>query len=201
MKPGNFWKEKKREKSLVSAIIFYYSWGAQVAFRSFQTSTGFASDNPTVCWSCRLLGFNTETTELQSVLWQTIEIPVATNSFPALSSPAHQSDFCSLSFKARLCRLKERGCPSQMHFFAASTLPHPNCYSDILVDSACNLGAQIPQGDPWLCLPLHDHLALGIVRIFGCVPFSWVGFLNPLRERSTRFPSALTKETAALMSL
>lgn len=66
-----------------------------------------------------------ETTELQSVLWQTIELPVATNSFPALSSPAHQSAFCSLSFKAWLCCLKERGWPSPMHFLAASTLPPP----------------------------------------------------------------------------
>lgn len=49
MKPGNFWKEeKKRKKSLLSVILFYCrsSWEAQVAFRPFQTSAGFAPENP-----------------------------------------------------------------------------------------------------------------------------------------------------------
>ena len=49
MKWENFWKEeKKREKSLLSIIIFYYqsSWEAQVAFHPFQTSAVFAPENP-----------------------------------------------------------------------------------------------------------------------------------------------------------
>lgn len=41
-----FLEGEEKEKSLVSAIIFYCSWETQVAFRSFQTSTGFAPENP-----------------------------------------------------------------------------------------------------------------------------------------------------------
>lgn len=118
---------EEKEKKLGLCYYFLLLLRNSSCLSFFSNLHWFCSRESTVCWSCPFLGFNTETAELQSALQQTIGLPVVTNSFPALSSPARQSAFCSLSFKAWLCLLKERGWPSQMHFSAASTLPPP-CY-------------------------------------------------------------------------
>lgn len=93
-------EEQGKKLALGYYFLLLIQLGSSSCLSSFSNLSWFCTRKSTVCWSCPFLGFNMETTELQSVLQQAIELPVETNSFPALSSPACQSTFCSLSFQS-----------------------------------------------------------------------------------------------------
>lgn len=93
-------EEKEKKLALRYAFLLPFQLGSSSCLSSFSNLRWFCTRKSTACWSCPFLGFSMETTELQSVLQQAIELPVETNSFPALSSPARQSVFCSLSFQS-----------------------------------------------------------------------------------------------------
>jgi len=105
--------EGGEEKGKKLALDYYFllpiQLGSSSCLSSFSNLGCFCTRKPTACWSCPFLAFNMETTELHSVLQQAIELPVETNSFPALSSPPCQSAFCSLAFQSLAVLPEGRG--------------------------------------------------------------------------------------------
>lgn len=131
-----------------------------------------------------------ETTELKYVLRQTIELPIATNSFPALSSPARQSAFCSV-FQSLAVPLEGKGLAQPDALFCCSTLPpprllprHPRWFWQ---QSGCSKssGRSLIMSSP----PLSS---LGFGRIFGRVVFL-DGISQPPEGDQHRIPTSPDK--------